>query len=297
MSDHLFVVCAGSKSKQSVLLLHGLLGSWRFWEELTQDLQESRYLIVPDLLGFGRSPKPRSSYTVTDHIRALELDVLPRIAGRFDIVGHSLGAHLAIVLAARHPQRVATVTCFALPYFKSSLHATTVLSSTPHGRFVLRRPLLARLMCWCVCRNRWLCAPLLGCCCRGDIPMHVFNDTMLHTYESFRLTLLNVVIGHRLDDDLNLLAVNRIPVRLLHASNDTTVPLDCVQDVPRSFANVTLEVVGGAFHTLHYGMFLWTDVLLRCKCLLQEGCNQCLADVCCCELNENGNAGKQSTWV
>ena len=89
-----------------VLFLHGLAGSGRFWEKVAKEIAIDRSVIVPDLLGFGRSPWPQIAYTVDDHIAALDQLLTERglSKGPFDIVGHSMGAVLAVELAARHKQ-------------------------------------------------------------------------------------------------------------------------------------------------------------------------------------------------
>lgn len=88
-----------------VLLLHGLVGSWRWWTGSIEALSTTRRVIAVDLPGFGDSEVATSHRT--DHIvdcleslcEELDLDAV-------DIVGHSMGTLLACELAARAPERV-----------------------------------------------------------------------------------------------------------------------------------------------------------------------------------------------
>src|SRR5690348_9103912 len=96
----LFVRLAGGGSAQPLVLLHGLASSSRYWLPYVR-LLGGRRLVLPDLLGFGRSPKPATSaYTPQDHVSALAA-ALTRLRGRglvppFDLVGQSAGSVVAL---------------------------------------------------------------------------------------------------------------------------------------------------------------------------------------------------------
>ncbi|HUD73133.1 MAG TPA: alpha/beta fold hydrolase, partial [Dongiaceae bacterium] len=45
-----------------IVFLHGITGSRRYWEKRVRSLQGRYRLVLPDLLGFGLSPKPRLDY-------------------------------------------------------------------------------------------------------------------------------------------------------------------------------------------------------------------------------------------
>lgn len=92
--------------EEAVVLLHGLSGSARWWQRNIPALGSTYRLLIPDVIGFGRS-----------RIRGLLPDVAT-VAGvlaewieaagleRVHLVGHSMGGHLSIHLASRHPERV-----------------------------------------------------------------------------------------------------------------------------------------------------------------------------------------------
>ena len=64
-------------------------------------------MIAYDLRGRGESDKPEEGYSLTQHNQDL-LGLLDHFAlKRAVLVGHSLGAHIAVRFAARHPERVA----------------------------------------------------------------------------------------------------------------------------------------------------------------------------------------------
>ena len=100
-------------SALDLVLLHGLGFSARVWTPLSESLTQNFRLTVPDLPGFGANNglHPRCW---DDFLEPL-LPVLPRRAVYF---GWSFGGLLAIVLASRHPERVAAlVSCGTNPCF------------------------------------------------------------------------------------------------------------------------------------------------------------------------------------
>jgi 2-succinyl-6-hydroxy-2,4-cyclohexadiene-1-carboxylate synthase len=92
----------------AVLALHGFTGTARTWAPLAAALRDQRRVLAPDLLGHGRSSAPAdpARYALerqADDLSALlaALDAVPA-----DVVGYSMGARLALVLALRHPSAV-----------------------------------------------------------------------------------------------------------------------------------------------------------------------------------------------
>src|SRR5579864_5268917 len=89
-----------------LLLLHGWGTSRALFAPLLDALAPGRRLIVPDLPGFGGTPPPREAWSAREYA-AWTLSLLDRLGvERCDIVGHSNGGRIAIVLAAEHPERV-----------------------------------------------------------------------------------------------------------------------------------------------------------------------------------------------
>lgn len=89
-----------------LLLLHGWGASAALFAPLYDQLQPERRLIVPDLPGFGETPPPPAAWSVHDYARWTTA-LLDRLGvERCDIIGHSNGGRIAIVVAAEHPERV-----------------------------------------------------------------------------------------------------------------------------------------------------------------------------------------------
>lgn len=104
----LFARELGGAGKAPLVLLHGLLGSSRNWQTAGAGLAEAaggRQVWALDLRNHGKSP-----WSEVMSYDAMVADVLAwmdaRGWGAVDLMGHSMGGKVAMVLACRHPERV-----------------------------------------------------------------------------------------------------------------------------------------------------------------------------------------------
>jgi pimeloyl-ACP methyl ester carboxylesterase len=96
-------VMAGSGP--AILLIHGIGDSSDTWRPVMEQLAEHHTVIAPDLLGHGRSEKPRADYSIAafangmrDLLSVLEIE-------QVTVVGHSLGGGVAAQFAYQFPDR------------------------------------------------------------------------------------------------------------------------------------------------------------------------------------------------
>ncbi|AEE22971.1 MAG: haloalkane dehalogenase [Alteromonadaceae bacterium] len=102
----------GSKDGEVVLLLHGE-PSWSFlYRNMIAPITDKGYrVIVPDLIGFGRSDKPtkRSDYTYQRHLDWLR-NILSQLSlENITLVCQDWGGLLGLRLVAEHPDKFARV--------------------------------------------------------------------------------------------------------------------------------------------------------------------------------------------
>ena len=89
-----------------VVIMHGLFGSLANWRGIAQSLSANYRVINVDLRNHGRSPHaPGLSYEAMANDVLAVMDRLG--VERAHLIGHSLGGKLGMVLADRHPERVA----------------------------------------------------------------------------------------------------------------------------------------------------------------------------------------------
>jgi len=94
-----------------VTMVHGLGANMAFWYLGPSRLMtQQNNLLMYDLRGHGVSTMPDQGYTLDqmcdDLVGLLDTTGIERT----DLVGHSYGARVALAFAARHPERVSTLT-------------------------------------------------------------------------------------------------------------------------------------------------------------------------------------------
>jgi pimeloyl-ACP methyl ester carboxylesterase len=100
----------GAPRGTPVVLLHGSPGGRFDFDGLLEPLAKDRCAIAPDLPGFGDATRAVPDYSVQAH--AVYTDAFLTALGepRVHVVGFSMGSGVAIELAARRPERVASLT-------------------------------------------------------------------------------------------------------------------------------------------------------------------------------------------
>ena len=113
-----------------VVLIHGFYGSHHHLSYVYERLNDHK-VIVPDLLGFGSSPKPvdgdysaeAQSQLITEVIDELKIDE------PITIVGHSMGGIISLFLAASlKPEQVKTIIILNTPIYPNRQAARDKLS-------------------------------------------------------------------------------------------------------------------------------------------------------------------------
>ncbi len=103
---------APAPADRTVVGIHGLTSNHTVWLPMADALAPARQLIAYDLRGRGDSDKPPSGYSLAHHNEDLR-GLLDHFGiERATLMGHSLGAHIAVRFAARYPDRVARLVLF-----------------------------------------------------------------------------------------------------------------------------------------------------------------------------------------
>jgi pimeloyl-ACP methyl ester carboxylesterase len=102
----------GTPQRGTCILLHGFAGDPTTWRRTGEFLAKQGFeAIAFELPGHGSQPLTRSS------IDELVTELTPKLpnssSGKFHLIGHSLGGAFAILIAARNPERVASLTLLA----------------------------------------------------------------------------------------------------------------------------------------------------------------------------------------
>lgn len=89
-------------------MLHCSLAQGSAWKLVAQHLPDGLQLTAPDIVGHGDAPDYDPGRELHDQCYEALLPHLPE--GRFDAVGHSFGATLALRLAIERPERIRSLT-------------------------------------------------------------------------------------------------------------------------------------------------------------------------------------------
>lgn len=97
-----------------VIFLHGWVGSWKYWIASMQVASTSYRAYSLDLWGFGDTAHNTLKYSLDDQAKLLDAFLNELGIGKIALVGHGLGALVAMKFASRFRQsvdRVMAVNC------------------------------------------------------------------------------------------------------------------------------------------------------------------------------------------
>lgn len=129
-----------------LLLIHGFTADSQSWALLEKALEPARPLIRIDLPGHGRSPR-RAVRSFADLAKMLAeaVDDATRGLDAVHLLGHSLGAALALATADIRPRRIASLTLIAPAGLGPEIDAATLAGITRATKVESLAPWLRRL--------------------------------------------------------------------------------------------------------------------------------------------------------
>ncbi len=98
-----------------LLLLHSLNVSSESWKDVFQPLTQKYKVVALDMLGHGDSDKPSKNFLIEDYTRSVIQFMDKRGIEKAIVCGNSVGALLAVDLAASFPKRVEKLILVGCP--------------------------------------------------------------------------------------------------------------------------------------------------------------------------------------
>lgn len=112
-SMQLNTIDSGEQDGTPVVFIHGLSAWMDFWRLQLPAIAETRRVLALDLPGYGGSDAPDAPYTPS-WFAGIVVEWLDSIGVQsVDLVAHSMGAQVAVALAAQFPERIRRVVLSA----------------------------------------------------------------------------------------------------------------------------------------------------------------------------------------
>jgi pimeloyl-ACP methyl ester carboxylesterase len=254
--EETFVDVAGTRmyylhagSGGAMLLIHGLLGSSADWRSNIDALAEHASVYAIDLLNMGRSGRvgglDAGLRATADRIVAV-MDALG--LAEADIVAHSHGGAVALMLAALYPRRVRRLILFspANPYCRSSDLMVRTYSSPWGGLLAWMLPYLPASLQRIALGEMYGGADRVADSCLQEIVDGLrCPGTVRHILCIIRCWFTDMAKLKRA-----LRRVRRIPTLLVWGDRDCTVSLSSANKLKRKLRGSELVVVPGGGHSV-----------------------------------------------
>ncbi len=224
-----------------VVFLHGLGGTHRYWTCVRPYWQvPARRTVLVDLLGFGDSPQPWMRYTVERHIEALHAC----LAGerQLTLVGHSLGAALALAYGARYPGAVERLVLLSLPVY-NGVHGAAQWFGQQRGGWIYTNMAATALACIVTRRVAGRLLPAL----LRELPREVAEDLVKHNMFSSTSSMWEILYRHDVERDAAYLPAS-MPVLAIHGTDDRTAPVNGLRRLATGRVNWKVRLLAGAGH-------------------------------------------------
>ena len=228
-----------------LLLLHGWGGRCESFLPVTRDFETTRRVYAVDFPGHGRSDQPDCPWSVTEYMEYIRAFMEEIGIGGADIVAHSFGARVAILLAAEHPDAVGKLLLTGAAGVPSRKSGKTPFKTRVYKalRSLVGRPFMRRLF--------------------GEEKIDLWREALVQHFGSadyraltpFMRQTFNRVIAQDLTP---CLAKIKSPVLLVWGENDTATPLWMGQLMEKEIPDAGLVVLKGCGHFAYldkYGEF------------------------------------------
>ncbi len=240
-------------SGPAILLIHGIGDNSTTWSSVQSTLAQRFTVIAPDLLGHGKSDKPRADYSVAAYANGMRdlLSVLD--IERVTVVGHSLGGGVAMQFAYQFPQLVDRLILVGAGGVTKDVNFALRIASLPMGSealALLRLPLvLPALQMMGRAAGLAIGSTGLG----RDIPemLRILEDLPEPTASSAFARTLRAVVDWR-GQVVTMLdrcyLTESVPVQLIWGSHDSVIPVSHARLAHAAMPGSQLEIFERSGH-------------------------------------------------
>ena len=230
-----------------ILCLHGMGASVFSWRHFIAPFSQTNQLIMVDLRGCGKSPKPNDThYSIEEHADHIYNIIVSEKLTKLTLVGNSLGGAVALILAVRlieeNSNRLSRLVLIASGGDKNLPFHLRLLRSFLGGVMVRLSP--ARLAAWIV----------LKVCYYDKVKT---TREQVDTYASAiaspggRHALMQTArqcIPKNFDELVAKLKTINVPTLILWGRQDRIIPLRVGEQLHQAIPNSTFEIIEECGH-------------------------------------------------
>jgi pimeloyl-ACP methyl ester carboxylesterase len=234
-----------------VVLIHGITSSSVTWARVMPYLARRFTVIAPDLIGHGRSAKPKGDYSLGAHASVVRDLLLALGHDRASIVGHSLGGGIAMQFSYQFPDRCERLVLVDSGGLGRDVSLLLRAATLPGSELVL--PVLAATRLLDAGRLAGRVLNGLGLRARTDFEEIARGHATLSDPEAraaFVQTLRSVVEpgGQRVDAASRLYLAAHIPFLLVWGEADSIIPVSHGRSAHEQVPSSRLEVFRDSGH-------------------------------------------------
>jgi pimeloyl-ACP methyl ester carboxylesterase len=240
-------------SGPAILLIHGIGDNSTTWNTVQSKLAQRFTVIAPDLLGHGKSDKPRADYSVAAYANGMRdlLSVLD--IDRVTVIGHSLGGGVAMQFAYQFPQLVERLILVGAGGVTKDVNVALRIASLPLGSEALAFLRLPLVLPTLQLAGR-AAGALFGSTPMGrDIPdvLRILADLPEPTASSAFARTLRAVVDWR-GQVVTMLdrcyLTQSVPVQLIWGDGDSVIPVSHARMAHAAMPGSVLEIFEGSGH-------------------------------------------------
>jgi pimeloyl-ACP methyl ester carboxylesterase len=238
---------------EALLLIHGMAGSSETWRAVIPQLSRKYRVVAPDLLGHGKSDKPRGDYSLGAFAVWLR-DLLDELGiSRATIVGQSLGGGVAMQFVYQHPDYCQRLILISSGGLGPDVGWTLRLLSAPGAELILPviapRPILTA-------GNKlrsWFSAAGIQSPRGAEVWSAYCSLAESETRQAFLRTLRSVVDyrGQAVSALNRLHLTSELPTMAIWGDQDRIIPVDHAYAAHAARPGSRLRVLEGVGHFPH----------------------------------------------
>jgi 2-hydroxy-6-oxonona-2,4-dienedioate hydrolase len=228
----IFLRTAKSKSKYTLLFVHGIGVSSGYWLPLTQELEDEYNLCIPDLPGYGKSSRPEHALRTAELADILHDFIKQLKLTNVILVGNSYGCQIVIDMLYR--------------YHPSEVRKAVLLGPTVYADERSIGTQLLRLAQDAAYEPTW--------------SLFVLAREYIQAGARHSLESLKYAIHDRPEDKLHTI---HMPVLVVRGEYDSIVPTEWTQILAEKIPKASVAEIPDCGHIVHFGGTSQTADVIR----------------------------------